>query len=80
MFYHTETRPIYTGTTTTTTDKNIIRAAQALVPDGVLVRAGADIDTIADSGRYDHVHFNATGAVAQSALKVPLFENFLSNG
>lgn len=66
-----------------TASRDIIRAAQAAVVDGNLVRAGADIDTLNDpTDRYaaDFTHFTATGAAKQAGLKKPLMENFILNG
>lgn len=59
-----------------TASRNAVRAAQASVVDGVLVRAGADIDTIT-TNRPDGTHFNRAGAAAQAALKLPLYQSLL---
>jgi hypothetical protein len=75
MFVHKCTR-----LTNSSTSRNIIRQAQADVVDGGLVRAGADIDILDLSYRYDDAHFTVAGAAAQAALKVPLIVNFLANG
>lgn len=76
MFMHLNTR--ISGLTAS---RNAVRAAEAAVCDAVLVRQGADIDTLAASpNRYDGTHFNTTGAAAQAALKKPFYENFLANG
>lgn len=68
----------------TTGNRNNVRNPQAAVPDGVLVRAGADIDTIpvgaANADRYDGTHFTAVGAALQSGLKKPILENFILSG
>lgn len=74
MFIHLNTR--ITGLTAS---RNIVRAAQALGPDGVLVRAGVDIDTIV-TNRPDGTHFDRGGAALQAALKKPLYTNFIANG
>jgi hypothetical protein len=73
MFVHLCTRP-----SASSGAKTAIRAAQASVVDGNLVRAGADIDALGGAYRYDGTHFNASGAAAQAALKVPLYQAFLS--
>lgn len=75
MFIHKCTR-----ISNSTTNRNIIRQAQADVVDGDLVRAGADIDTLGSSYRPDGTHFSAAGAVAQANLKLPLITDFLANG
>lgn len=75
MFIHRCTR-----LTNTSSSRNIIRQAQADVVDGLLVRAGADIDTLDLSYRYDDAHFTAAGATKQAALKIPLIANYLVNG
>lgn len=59
--------------------KTAVHAAQTAAPDAVLVRAGADIDTIT-TNRPDGTHFNRAGAAAQAALKLPFYQNFLANG
>jgi hypothetical protein len=60
-------------------NKNTIRAAQAAVPDGDLVRVGADIDTLTGgTNRYDGVHFTLTGAIAQAALKKSVIDSWLA--
>lgn len=64
-----------------TAARNAIRAAQAAVCDSVLVRQGADIDTLDTSLRdTSKTHFTPAGADAQAALKVPFYEDFLTNG
>lgn len=75
MFVHKCTR-----LTNSSTSRNIIRQAQTDVVDGVLVRAGADIDTLDLTYRYDDAHFTAAGAAKQAALKIPFVANFLANG
>lgn len=69
-----------TRITETSTNRNNIRNAQAGAVDGNLVRAGADIDTLDSSYRYDGTHFTAAGAAAQAALKKVAIENFLTKG
>jgi hypothetical protein len=61
----------------TTAARNAVRAAQAAVADNVLVFPGADIDTIDASKRWDGTHLNATGAQAQAALKLPMYQAYL---
>lgn len=73
MFIHQNTR-ITNGSTA----RNAIRAAQASVPDGALVKLGADIDTLDASYRYDDSHFTTAGAAAQAALKKPFYEAYLA--
>lgn len=74
MFIHKCTR-----ITNNSTDRNIIRAAQAAVVDGGLVRAGADIDTLDASYRNGGgTHFNRYGAAAQAALKQSLYLSYLN--
>jgi hypothetical protein len=68
MFVHQETR-----LTATTANRNAIRAAQADVCDGVLVKLGADIDTIGASYRYDGTHMTMPGGLMQAGLKFPLY-------
>lgn len=65
---------------TDTTGKANVRAAQASVCDGVLVRLGGDMDTILAANRYDGTHFSAAGAALQAGLKSPGIENFITNG
>jgi len=67
-----------TRITNSSGSRNPIRQAQADVVDGVLVRAGADIDSLDGSYRYDGTHFSAAGAASQAALKVPLAAAFLA--
>lgn len=67
-----------TRLTNSTGNRNPVRQAQADVVDGALVRAGADIDTLDLSHRYDDDHFTAAGAAAQAALKLPLIASYLS--
>jgi hypothetical protein len=75
MFIHKCTR-----LTNASASRAVIRQAQEDSVDGVLVRAGADIDSLGSSFRGDGTHFTAAGAVAQAELKLPLFEQFLANG
>jgi hypothetical protein len=68
-------------TSTDTTGRANIRAAQATVCDGVLVRLGGDMDTITSANRQsDGTHFTAAGAALQAGLKSPGIENFIANG
>lgn len=60
-----------------TASRNAIRAAQAAVCDGVLVREGADIDTLDASHRTDGTHFSMSGAAAQAALKYTVYDTWL---
>jgi hypothetical protein len=61
-------------------DRTPIRAAQASVPDGGLVRLGFDSDTIGSGDRYDGTHYKASGAILQAAGKLSGFTNFIQNG
>lgn len=59
-------------------NRNAIRAAQAAVADGTLVRVGADSDSLDSSYRYDGVHFSyASGASAQANLKKIVYDTWL---
>ncbi len=60
--------------------RTAIRAAQAAVCDGGLVRLGGDMDTILAANRYDGTHFSASGAVLQAGLKATGIENYITNG
>jgi len=58
--------------------RNPIRAAQASVPDGNLVKAGVDVDTLGSSHRSDGTHFTVNGGAALAALKLPVYSAILS--
>lgn len=73
MFVNKCSRP-----TNSAVNRNIVRQAQADVVDGVLVKSGADIDTLGPSYRYDGTHFTSSGAGYQAALKVPFAASYLS--
>lgn len=77
MFLHQETR-----IGNSSTDRNPIRAAQAAIPDGALVRLGFDNDSLDATYRQaDATHFNnTTGAAAQATGKLPFHTNFILNG
>jgi hypothetical protein len=62
-------------------DRDAVRGGESDATDGVLIRLGADIDTLpASPYRYDGTHFNTLGAAAQAALKLPFYQDFLTNG
>lgn len=58
--------------------RNIIRQAQTDVVDGILVRAGSDIDSLGSSYRPDGTHFSSAGAVAQANMKRAPIVDFLN--
>lgn len=66
----------------TTGNRNPIRAAQVAVVDGVLVRAGADSDSLTGgtNRQVDGQHFTAAGSTALAALKAVGTENYITNG
>ena len=72
MFVHKST-----ALAATSGQRNAIRAAQAAVVDGAIVRAGADIDTLDASYRYDGIHFGPAGAEAQAELKRAVYTSVL---
>lgn len=61
-------------------DRNPIRAAQASLPDGNLVRLGFDCDTIGSGDRYDGTHMKASGAILQAAGNYAKVRDFILNG
>lgn len=67
-----------TRITNTSDKRNPIRAAQAAIVDGNWVRAGADIDSLGGSYRYDGTHFSTAGGQAQAALKLAVYRNYLT--
>lgn len=67
-----------TRITNSSTLRNPVRAAQAAVVDGNIVRAGADIDSLGSSFRHDGTHFTVAGGQAQANLKLPAYRSFLS--
>lgn len=58
--------------------RDAVRAAQAAVVDGSLVRAGADTDTLGTGLRTDGTHFSVAGADAQADLKATAYAGFLA--
>lgn len=81
MFVHLNTRLEAAGATTAA--RTAIRAAQASIPDGILVLPGADIDTIPcaqrDSSCTHEVRTSSpSGAATQAALKKAVYESWLS--
>lgn len=63
-------------------NRNPIRAAQAAVVDGGLVRSGADSDSVTGgtNRQVDGQHFTGAGSVALAALKAVGIENYITNG
>lgn len=62
-------------------NRNPIRAAQAAIPDGDLVRAGFDVDTITTADRQaDGTHLKVSGGILQAAGKYPGIADFIQNG
>ena len=60
-------------------NRDAIRSAQADVVDDILVKAGADIDTLSlNTTRYDDAHFTVSGAIQQANLKIPFAAQYLS--
>lgn len=76
MFINSCTRPELAGASSGA--RSAIRLAQASVVDGGLVKTGFDSDTIADSGRRDQTHYNATGAAAWAVGMKPFIDTYLS--
>lgn len=69
-----------TRLTNSSSNRNIIRDAQADAAEGDFVLAGADIDTLGAGDRLeDMTHFSAAGAISQANLKAPLIAGFLAS-
>ncbi|WP_210419205.1 hypothetical protein, partial [Bradyrhizobium sp. NAS80.1] len=65
----------------TTTNQNRVRNAQAAPPDGGRVRSLCDLDTLETSYRYDAVHFNnTTGRAGITTLMKPGIVSFIQSG
>lgn len=76
MFINLCTRPEAAGASAGA--RAAIRAAQASVVDGGLVKTGFDSDTISGAGRRDGTHYNADGAISWSSGMKPFVDTYLA--